>query len=303
MDIRQLKTFVAIAEQGTFAAAADIVHITPSAVSQQMLALEAEIGTSLFNRDTRPPSLNLQGLQLLETSRRIIRLLQDTQNAIDGRRSSGHLMIGSVRTSTTGLLPLAIVALREKYPNLEIKMRVGMSNALISDVLAGNLDLAIVADNLRMPQSLRWTPFIREPLLIIAPAGTPQMPAREMLETMPFLRFRASVPLANMIDTELARQAIHTLECAEIDTISSIVECVAAGLGVSVVPDIALQNAPDSIVRLPFGDPQIFRHIGLIRPVSSPKDIFSDEVHSHLAALAGVYGLPLTGDRRSHSNL
>lgn len=235
---------------------------------------------------------------MLDTARRVIRLLQDTQNAIEGRRSSGVLAIGSVRTSTIGLLPLAIVALRAAYPDLEVKMRVGMSNAMISDVLAGRLDIAIVADSLETPKSLRWTPFIREPLFVIAPQGTAPLPVREMIETQPFLRFRASVPLANIIDTELARQGIHTQDCAEIDTISSVVECVSAGLGVGIVPDIALRNAPDTLLRLPFGEPQLFRHIGIVRPISSPKDHFFDDIHRHLADLSGDYGLPLQSPRK-----
>ena len=291
MDTRQLTTLVAIAEHKTFARAAEAVHITPSAVSQQILALEAEVGMSLFNRETRPPSLNLVGIQMLEAARSVLRILQDNQSAMEGKRSTGTLTIGAVRTSTIGLLPLAIVSLREAYPELLIKLRVGMSNTLISDVLAGRLDIAIVAEHMSVPISLRWMPFIKEPLVVIAPPGTKQASARELLETLPFLRFRANVPLANMIDTELSRLLISTQETAEIDTTAAIVECVSAGLGVSIVPQNAMHNVPEELVTAPFGEPQLYRQIGIVRPRQSPKDLFFDEVHSRLSKMAGSHGL------------
>ncbi|PVA07524.1 LysR family transcriptional regulator [Thalassorhabdomicrobium marinisediminis] len=291
MDSRQLKTLVAIAEHGTFARAAEVVHITPSAVSQQILALETEVGVPLFNRDKRPPTLNLQGQQLVTSAKKILRLLQDTQSAIEGKHPTGTLTIGSVRTSAIGMLPAAIVSLRNTYPELLVRLRVGMSNTLISDVLAGKLDIAVVAEHVGIPKSLRWTPFIREPLVVIAPPGTPAMPARKLLESMPFIRFHANVPLAIMIDTELSRLGITTQDTAEIDTVATIVECVSAGLGVGIVPQVALRSTPAMLTTAQFGDPQLFRHVGIVRPASSPKDQFFNEVHMRLAGMADEYGV------------
>lgn len=291
MDTRQLKTLVAIAEHGTFARAAEFVHITPSAVSQQILTLETEVGVPLFNRETRPPSLNLQGLHLLESARKILRMVHETQSVIDGKRLTGTLTIGSVRTSTIGLLPLAISSLREIYPELLIKLKVGMSNSLISDVLANRLDIAIVAEHISIPRSLRWTPFIREPLVVIAPPGTPPASARELLETQPFVRFCANVPLANLIGAELSRLNIKIQDTAEIDAVSTIVECVAAGLGVGIVPDIAQRHVKANLVTAPFGEPQLYRQMGIVRQCTSPKDLFFDEVHMRLASVAGEYGV------------
>ena len=291
MDTRQLRTLIAIADQGTFARAAEAVHITPSAVSQQIINLESEIGRPIFNRESRPPSLNLQGLQLLDMARKVVRMVEETKLILEGRRAAGTLNIGSVRTSTIGLLPLAIVALRETYPELKINLRVGLSNALIADVVADRLNMAIVAEHVGMPKMLRWSPFIREPLVVIAPPDAPGQTAREILAAAPYVRFSNNVPLAHLIDTELARMNVATQDIAEIDTISTIVECVAAGLGAGVVPNIALRNnrAPMKIV--PFGEPQIFRQIGIVQAANSPKAEFFAEVHRRLADMAGEYGV------------
>ena len=291
MDTRQLKTLIAIADHETFARAADAVHITPSAVSQQVIALETKLGLPIFNRETRPPTFNLRGLQILEMARRVLHIVEETKLILDEDRVAGTLNIGSVRSSTIGLLPPVVVALREKYPGLKINLRVGLSNALIADVLADRLNLGIVAEHVGMPRLLKWSPFIREPLVVIAPPDTPGNTAREILSTTPYVRFSSSVPLANLIDTELAKMNVVTEDIAEIDTVSTIVECVAAGLGAGIVPDIALRSAPAPVKAVPFGEPQIFRQIGIVHATNSPRAAFFSEVHRGLAEMAGRYGI------------
>lgn len=86
MDTRQLKTLVAISTHGTFAKAADIVGLTPSAVSQQIHALEQELRTALFERTSRPPKLTPQGLQVLDMAKDILRLEDDTKSSLKGER-------------------------------------------------------------------------------------------------------------------------------------------------------------------------------------------------------------------------
>src|SRR3712207_293263 len=118
MDIRQLKTFIAIAEHGTLAKAADAVGLTPSAVSQQIQALEGEVGAGLFDRSTRPMTLNSYGLQMLEAAHNLVRSADDVIDAISGKAIAGTFTIGSVRSSALSLLPRALVALKAEYPDL-----------------------------------------------------------------------------------------------------------------------------------------------------------------------------------------
>lgn len=107
MDIRQLKTLLAVAEHGTFAKAADVVGLTASAVSQQMKALEAELRADLFDRSVRPISLNGHGLQMLEAAQSLVRSADEIVDAISGRSIGGTFTIGSVRSSALSLLPKA----------------------------------------------------------------------------------------------------------------------------------------------------------------------------------------------------
>ncbi|EPX76157.1 LysR family transcriptional regulator [Salipiger mucosus] len=292
MDTRQLKTLIAIDTHGTFAQAADVVRLTPSAVSQQIQALEQELGIQVFDRSARPPKLTPQGLQVLEMAKDILRREEDTKAALRGDQIAGTLMLGSVRSSALNLLPQAIVRMRHQYPALKSSLRVSLSSTLIADVAAGRLDAAVVAEHVGFPQALRWSPFLREPLWLIAPQGTPERPPTELMRTLPYIRFRSAVPLANMIDTEISRMGMITQDIAEIDTIGAIVTCVRQGLGISVVPHVALQEPEDlKLMRLPFGTPQVKRQIGLVERTVSPREAIIARLHAVLADLCGEHGL------------
>ncbi|KGJ05460.1 DNA-binding transcriptional regulator, LysR family [Paracoccus halophilus] len=292
MDTRQLKTLVAISTQGTFARAADIVALTPSAVSQQIQALEQELNTELFERTSRPPKLTPHGLQVLEMAKDMLRLEEDTKASLRGDRIAGTLMLGSVRSSALNLLPKAILRMRNLYPDLKTNLRVSLSSTLISDVAAGRLDAAIVAEHLGFPPALRWSPFLREPLWLIAPEGTDITDPIRLLNSRPYIRFRSAVPLANLIDTEISRLGVVPQDIAEIDTIGSIVTCVRQGMGISVVPHVALQEPEDDrLTRLPFGSPQITRQIGIVERIVSPRGEIIAHMHEVLAELCREHGV------------
>jgi DNA-binding transcriptional LysR family regulator len=296
MDTRQLKTLLAIVESGTFSRAAEVVHLTVSAVSQQIQALEQEVGAQLFDRSTRPPHLTVAGQQMVEAAREVVRAAENAIDAVSGRRVVGTLSIGSVRTSAMSLLPRAIVQFRAEHPGLRIKLRVSMSEMLLQDVLAGRLDAAMVAEHGNFPPTLRWRPFLREPLVLVAPSGTPQLCAEEMLARYPYVRFRSNVPLSHMIDLELARLNVTLNEVAEIDTVAAIVSCVANGLGVSVVPQVAVDDCIVPLVSVPFGSPQLYRQIGLVERQQGPRAMLISELHRRLLAASGPYSTELSGE-------
>ncbi|PJE27099.1 DNA-binding transcriptional regulator, LysR family [Pseudooceanicola antarcticus] len=292
METRQLKTLLAIQSHGTFAQAADVVGLTPSAVSQQVHALEEELRVTIFDRSTRPPRVTPEGHQVLEMARDILRRAEDTKASLSGDQIAGTLMLGSVRSSALNLLPRALIQMRQRYPALKPSLRVSLSTSLIADVAAGRLDAAIVAEHLGFPSALRWSPFLREPLWLIGPPGMQAVDPIELLNTRPYIRFRSAVPLANLIDTELSRLGVVTNDVAEIDTIGSIVTFVRQGLGISVVPHVALQEPEDlGLSRHPFGSPQVNRQIGIVERTSSPRAEIIGLLHGALSELCGEYGV------------
>lgn len=296
MDTRQLQTLIAIADQGTFAKAAKRVNLTPSAVSQQMQALERELNVALFDRSSRPPSLNAKGLQFLETAQSILQIVEDSAASISGRGVTGTLSIGSIRTSTIEILPRAIVSLLRSYPKLNIKLQVALSEALMNDVVSGRLDFAIVAENVGVPPILKWTPFLREPLVVIAPPGTPETEAGPMIANNPFVRYRTAVPLASQIDTEMSRLGLTPDIIAEVDTVPATIECVKAGMGVAVVPHVAtLAAGARDLPRRPFGNPTVFRQLGIVQRVGSPRAGLIAAMHERLVACSHPFGVEADG--------
>lgn len=292
MDTRQLRTLLAIVQHGSFANAAKVVHITPSAVSQQIQALEQDLGVTLFERSSRPPSLTPQGLQVVDMATKILRMVSETRTALTGNQVSGTFFLESVRTSALGVLPRAIMKMRAEYPLLKINLRVGNSSSLIAEVAAGRLDAAVVAENMSIPQLIRWSPFLREPLWVIAARHLASDDPVAMLRNLPFVRFQSPVPLAGLINTELARLEVTTQDIAEMDSIASIINCVAEGMGIAIVPDIALREPEaETLVYLPFGQPQVYRQIGLIERINSTRAELIDHFHSVLAQTCGEHGV------------
>ncbi|MBN1956724.1 MAG: LysR family transcriptional regulator [Desulfuromonadales bacterium] len=291
MNLRQLKTLIAIAEHGTLAKAADAIALTPSAVSQQMTSLEDEVGIALFDRTTRPPTLTYQGQQLLDGAKVITQTAESVLNAIKGENMAGAFNIGAVRTSIFGFLPRAVSALKKEYPMLKINLRMGHSDDLMFDVSAGRLDAALIAEPETLFPKLDFKAFIEEPFIAISQPGREYDSAYEMLTSQEYIHFKKNVPLARIIDSELTRQGIHTKSSVQLDSIYGIIQCVSNGLGASVVPATSVTHPfPFDVYSVPFGTEKTIRRIGIVKAKNSPKDFLVDILHERLAYLSGPYG-------------
>ncbi|MDG4648442.1 LysR family transcriptional regulator [Roseibacterium sp. SDUM158017] len=275
--MRQLQTIVAVADTGSFAAAANLVNLTPSAVSQQIQALENHLGVELFDRRKRPRQLNAKGEELVRAAREVVRTMAETRMVISGGRTAGVLRFGAIRTVSMQLVPRAFAEMRSIYPDLSFELTVGVSQALMSDVAAGRLDAAMVAEHVGVPTGLSWSTVLTEPLVLIAPPREGRRSDISLLRDLPFVRYATDVPLARQIDTELSRLSITPRQVVLTNTMPSVVGMVQAGLGVAIVPQIAtIDAAPGSLNSRPFGNGAIVRRIGLVqRQVSSRSKVLA----------------------------
>lgn len=292
MDLRQLQTIVAIADTGSFAAAAQVVNLTPSAISQQIQSLEGEMGVQLFDRDTRPRQLNAKGEELVRAARTILQTMAETRGIISGGRTAGVLKFGAIRTVSMHLVPEAFATMRQRYPDLSFDLSVGMSERLMANVASGSLDAALVAEHVGVPASLSWSPVLKEPLVLVAPPGEAGRTDRELLRDLPFIRYVTDVPLARQIDTELSALSVTPRVVAVANTMPSVVGMVQAGLGVAVIPRIASLDVPEGTLHCrPFMADAITRRIGLVqRQVSSRSTVLAGmrEVLTEAAAALGL---------------
>jgi DNA-binding transcriptional LysR family regulator len=288
MSIRHLRTLLAIAEHGSFAAAAREVRLTQSAVSMQMRALEEELGTALFDRSTRPPALTEAARALLADADELVRSYDQLVHERRARGSSveGHLRLGAVPSVITGILPAAVAALRRRHPGMHVEITMALSAELVDRLERGRLDAVIVSELGKARQGYRWLPFAREPLVLIAPPDAARQSAAELLAAYPFIRYTRQAWVGRLIDTTLKRRRIKVDEAMTLDTLEAVTAMVSHGLGVSIVPQRGHGAAfPFPVRALPLAKPTVYRQLGLLRAESHPNGPLADALLAELIAL------------------
>lgn len=272
MELRQLKTLVAISEFGTFAAAADAIGLTQSAVSLQIKGLEEEIGLELFDRRHRPPLLTDQGRSLVVQARKVLDMCDEIARRNRDGPLEGHLAFGAVPTTVSSILPPALAIMRDRHPSLHIKVTNGLSADLAAATRSGDMDAAIVSEPAQLSDGLVAHRITREPLLVIAPPDTPGETDRELLEARSFIRFSPRAWAGQMIDRTIQDRDIRVDRGMEIDSLEAIARMVSFGLGVSVIPlPRTSSNILDGLKWLPFGDPALHRSLVMIERQASPQ--------------------------------
>lgn len=287
MTIRLLRTLVAIADAKTFSAAADVVHVTHAAVSQQMQTLEADLGLQLFNRKTRTPELTPVAHQIVAKARKLI---ADYDNLVPSVLADGGLSgivtLGALRTTLTGLTPQAMAVLKAKYPQIGLHIRPGLTGELLADVERGTLDAAIITKPHLMPIGLTFRAITEEPMQLIAALEEPEDDPITLLSTRPFIRFNRNAVVGTLIDNWILSKRIKVLETMELDSPEAIASMVHANLGVSIVPDVAVKpHERVPVKRISLGPDAPRRVLGLVHQEAHLKMQAIDELH---AALMGV---------------
>src|SRR3954452_8808684 len=144
LDVDQLRTFIAIAETGSFNRAADIVHKTQSAVSMQMKRLEERLDRSIFARDGRASKLTEDGERLLDYARRIVKLNMDAVNAFSETELTGRVRLGVPDDYADRYLPEIMARFSQSNPRVEVTIVCEPTPMLVDRILASDLDLAII---------------------------------------------------------------------------------------------------------------------------------------------------------------
>ena len=238
MSIRRFKTFLAIAELGTFSEAAKAEYLTPSAVSQQMRALEDELRVSLFDRTKRPPELNPTGYAIVPKVRELVRVYESIKPSLsDELAAVQNLTVGTVATSMSGLMPRALKRLQESNDRLHVRLYPALSDDLYAQVDRGFLDAAVITEPMTVYDHLVWRPFTEEPYVVLANAHVDSDDAREILETFPFIRFARKAWVGRTVDQWLVEQGIRVNESMELDTLEAVSAMVRNNLGVSILPN------------------------------------------------------------------
>ena len=283
MNLRQLRTFVAIAENGTFSAAGEAVGLSHSAVSLHVKALEEELGVPLIDRSRRPPVLTDRGLALVDCSRRMIDLMDEMAALGSEAGLIGSIRAGVVPSAMNDLMPPALAKMRALHPKLKVRIHTGLSSELAVLLRNGDLDVAVSTAPERPLDGVEARTIIEEPLYIIAPREPASVAIEDLLGELPFVWFSRKTWAGQQIERLLLNEGIIVRDDMEVDSLIAVTALVSHGLGVSVVPHrLSAPPFPDDIRSTTFGRPQYTRELALLERTKNPKRRLADALLSSL---------------------
>ncbi len=243
MDANDLTVFAAVARAGGITAAARRLNTVQSNVTQRVRALEADLGVALFHRHARGVTLTGAGAQLLPYADRIARLLDEARQATgDGAEPRGRIAIGALETATAVRLPPVLAAYAASCPLVDIEIGTGTSASLIEAVLARGLEAAFVAGPVEHPALVAVPMVVEELVYVTAPGGA--APAARAAGSLPkLIVFRAGCTYRTRLEAILAAQGTAAPRRLEFGTLDGIIGCVAAGIGVTLLPRVVVAAA------------------------------------------------------------
>jgi DNA-binding transcriptional LysR family regulator len=261
MDVADLKIFATVARCSGMNRAADKLNTVQSNVTARVRALEAKIGCPLFDRHSRGVSLTAAGRRLLPYADNILRMLEEAARAArDDGEPRGTLTLGSLET--TAALRLAPVLSRfvATFPSVDLVLRTGTTCELIDAVLARHMEGAFVCGPVENAELDVQTVFEEELVLLAAPQVKSLRAALGAGDTR-IVVLRAGCSYRQRLESLLAKGGVQAPRLLEFGTLEAIVKCVAAGLGVTLLPRSVVDRMSDkgqvSIHTLPRSEAQV----------------------------------------------
>jgi DNA-binding transcriptional LysR family regulator len=257
LSTSRLRILSEVARRGSFSAAAESLSYTQSAVSQQIAALEAETGMALLERHPRGVSLTAAGQTLVGHAEGVLARLDAAEAAvaaIAGLRG-GHLRMASFPTAGATLMPLAIARFRTSYPGVELTLAEGEPEEIVPRLRAGELDLALLFDfagEIALPEGMTQVELLEDPMYLA-------LPRAHALANKASLRLEHLAREAWIQTSSHSPCARHVVRCChaagfepsvtfESDDYQTVQGLVAAGVGVALIPELALSVVREDIV-------------------------------------------------------
>jgi DNA-binding transcriptional LysR family regulator len=243
MDLEHLRTFLLVAEGGSFTGAAEGAGRTQPTVSRQVRALEAALGTRLFLRAGRSAVLTDAGRQLVGYARRLLALADEAGAAVsaEGRQAAGRLRVGAGGLASQYLLPPLLEAVRAGRPDLRLVVAAHHPDTIAEQVATGDLDVGLVTRPVRRAGLAVADAGEDEMVAIVAP-GHPwaRRPERRLppaaFDGEPFILYDRGTGTSRRILGYFARQGVRLRIGMEVRYVEAMKEMVRIGLGVSLVP-------------------------------------------------------------------
>ena len=286
LTLRQLRYFEALAREGHFGRAAEACAISQPALSVQIRELEENVGVQLFERSARQVRLSSFGEDFASRVRDILNSVDELGDLARAAqdRLVGRLRMGVIPTIAPYLLPVIVAQLTRRFPELDIRLRETTTPKLIAELKAGQLDTAILALPVSEP-AFNEIPLFEEPFVLVRPGSDADKPVpdREDLREMQLLLLEEGHCFRDQALSfcEIPQNAPR--ELLDASSLSTLVQMVNAGIGVTLLPEMAVpietRSAKVDVARFPAPQPQ--RTIGMVWRRNNP-------MAEKLSQIAGV---------------
>lgn len=278
MYIEAFKVFCDVAETSSFSKAAGLNAITQSAVSQQIRAMEKRFGVTLLERAHRCVHLTQEGRVLLEGCRQILGVYQGLHARLHELRDvvAGEVRIASIFSIGLHELPPVLKGFRQQYPEAELHVEYRRSTQVYAEVLAGEVDLGLVAYPAARP-GLLIEIFNEDEMVVIChpnhPLAKRETIRLEELSGEKLISFEPDVPTRKVIDRVLREHSVRIEHTMEFDNIETVKRAVEVESGISIVPRNTVRQEVASAIlfAVPFSDLRLMRPLGVISRRNRPR--------------------------------
>ncbi|MXP64847.1 LysR family transcriptional regulator [Roseomonas sp. M0104] len=266
--LRQLRTFLAVVDEGSVSLAARALGLTQPAASQQLRELERNLGVRLLDRAAGRSLPTAAGTAFAAPARRAVAAAEEAAGAARAHREghAGRVRIGTGATACIHLLPPLLAALKRRLPGLEVVVVTGNSDDMVRRLEEGALDCALVTLPLARNRALQVTPLLDDPLVALLPegmAGQGDKVRPAELAALPLILYEAGGRTRGLIDAWFEKAGASPQPAMELGSVEAIKGLVSNGLGASVLPLLAAGRAvPGAVVR-PL-EPMLRRRLGLV---------------------------------------
>jgi len=291
LNFKQLRYFEALARFGHFGRAADSCAISQPALSLQIKDLEAMLGSALFERGPRQVTLTSFGEEFARRAREILHAVDELGDFARASRERlvGRLRLGIIPTVAPYLLPAMLTQISTSYPDLDLQIRETLTPKLIDGLSEGRLDAAIVAIPVSEP-AFAETPLMTESFVLIRPRKDAAKPApsAEHLREMRLLLLEEGHCFRDQALSFCAMHSAAPRELLDASSLSTLVQLVDSGLGVTLLPDMAVpvetRSAAVSVTRFQGAEPT--RTIGMVWRKTNPLTAQLNEIAALIRSAA-----------------
>jgi DNA-binding transcriptional LysR family regulator len=270
-DLADLRAFLSVASFGSFRMASENLHLSQSALSRRIDKLESALGIKLFSRTTRKVELTSVGRAFVPRAQHVMRELEDALVGIQdtAERISGLVTIACVPSAVGYFLPAAIKRFHAAYPKVRIRLIDEYSSEILVAVARGDADFGLTYIGTQ-EADIDFKPLLEERFVVACPVGHPLARKKRLtwadLSQHPYLTLAQGSGNRFLIDQALGQVEKRPQWICEVRHVPALVSLVEAGLGLGVVPRLAMppKGHASGLVSVPLDDPKITRIIGLI---------------------------------------